>query len=144
LLLPIVTVSGVDLVSAALPGPDVAVTRIVDERGFLLSALGFELGLGLEFEVDMEPQPTPQRATASRQKMANVVFQRRRMPRGSSNAASAMLAAVASQWLTPELLACFSLIATVRVTTEGVTPSSATLLLLNVQLKFAGSDPQES
>lgn len=129
---------------AALPVPDVAVTTIVDEWGFLLSALGLEPGLGLEFEVDMEPQPTPQSATANRQKMANVVFQRRRKPRGSSKPASATLAAVASQRFTPELLACFLLIATVRVTTDGVTPSSATLVLLNVQLKFAGSDPQES
>ena len=92
----------------------------------------------------MEPQPTPQSATASKQKMANVVFQRRRMPSGSSKPASAMLAAAACQRFTPELLACFLLIATVRVMTDGVTPSSATLALLNVQFKFAGSDPQAS
>jgi hypothetical protein len=97
LLLWKVTVSGVDLVIAVLPVPDVAVTTIVEERGFLLSAPGFELVLGLEFEVDMEPQPMPQSATPSKQKMAHVVFQRRRMPSGSSKPASAMLAAAAPQ-----------------------------------------------
>ena len=139
-----VTVSDADLVMTPPPIADVAVTVIAEERGILLSALGLELEPVPELEEDMEPHPTPQSATPSRQRTAKVVFHRRRKPSGRSKPASATLAAAACQCLTPKLLACFWETDTVRVTTDGVTPSSVTVFLLNVQLTFAGSDPQES
>ena len=134
------TINGVDFVMAPAPAPDVAVTTIVAVRGFLRIELGFELELRLE----LEPHPTPQSAALSRQKMANVVFHWRRMPNGKSKPAKAMLANAPPQWLIPMLPACFALLAIVKLTTDGFTPLSATLLSLKVQVRFIGGDPQES